>query len=66
MKLPTIGTRFETKNYNLLEVNINMKRIKFAGDTRKKTFRNSMLYETFDVAADSVKLVLSLFPICIL
>ena len=34
-------SRFQGKNYNLLEININMKRIKFAGDARKKTFRNS-------------------------
>jgi hypothetical protein len=36
-----------------------MKRIKFAGDARKKAFRNSTLYETVDDEADSVKLILA-------
>ncbi len=42
-----------------------MKRIKFAGDGRKKPFRNSTLYKTVDDAPDSVKLVLSQTQKCI-
>jgi hypothetical protein len=43
-----------------------MKRIKFAGDARKKVFRYSSLYETLDDTADPVKLILSFNKKCIL
>jgi hypothetical protein len=36
-----------------------MKRIKFAGDARRKTFLYSSLYETLDDTADPVKLILA-------
>jgi len=35
-----------------------MKRIKFAGDVRKKLLRNSTLYEAADDVTDPVKLIL--------
>jgi len=43
-----------------------MKRIKFAGDARKKPFRNSNLYEKVDDAADPIKFILSQALKCIL
>jgi hypothetical protein len=36
-----------------------MKRIKFAGDARRKAFRYNPLYETLDDTADPVKLILA-------
>ena len=36
-----------------------MKRIKFAGDARRKAFHYSPLYETLDDTTDPVKLILA-------
>ena len=36
-----------------------MKRIKFAGDARRKTLLYSSLYETLDDTTDPVKLILA-------
>lgn len=36
-----------------------MKRIKFAGDARRKAFLCSSLYETLDDTAEPVKLILA-------